>query len=210
MVSMKFMSKQTIFLIVIAVIATTGGLIVSNKYYNNEGGNKFQSLLEYPIKKTFSGFELNDHNNNKVTIDNFSGKWTLLFFGFTHCPDICPTTLSELQKVFKLIETTEKPEVLFVSVDPQRDTPDHLKQYTTYFNPEFKSASADPANLLSMTSQVGVAFHLEDHEAGDLNYNVDHTAAIFLVNPDKQLHGIFRIPHDAKKIAMDLMQLLDK
>ena len=207
---MKFMSKQTIFLIVIAVIATTGGLIVSNKYYNNEGGNKFQSLLEYPIKKTFSGFELNDHNNNKVTIDDFSGKWTLLFFGFTHCPDICPTTLSELQKVFKLIETTEKPEVLFVSVDPQRDTPDHLKQYTTYFNPEFKSASADPANLLSMTSQVGVAFHLEDHEAGDLNYNVDHTAAIFLVNPDKQLHGIFRIPHDAKKIAMDLMQLLDK
>ena len=207
---MKFMSKQTIFLIVIAVIATIGGLLVSNKYYNNEDENSFQALLEYPIKKTFSGFELNDHNNNKITIDNFSGKWTLLFFGFTHCPDICPTTLAELQKVFKLIETTEKPEVLFVSVDPQRDTPEHLKQYTTYFNPDFNSASADPANLLSMTSQVGVAFHLEEHEADDLNYNVDHTAAIFLVNPDKQLHGIFRIPHDAKKIAMDLMQLLDK
>jgi protein SCO1/2 len=206
---MKFMSKQTKFLIVIAVIAAIGGFIVSSKYYNNEDEYTFQSLLEYPIKKTFTGFELNDHNNNKVTIDNFSGKWTLLFFGFTHCPDICPTTLAELQKVFKLIDTTEKPEVLFISVDPERDTPEHLKQYTTYFNPQFNSASADPANLLSMTSQVGVAFHLEEHETGDLNYNVDHTAAIFLVSPEKQLHGIFRIPHDAKKIATDLMQLLD-
>jgi protein SCO1/2 len=206
---MKFMSKQTKILIVIAIIAAIGGFVVSNKYYNNEEDYTFQSLLEYPIKKTFTGFELNDHNNNKITIENFSGKWTLLFFGFTHCPDVCPTTLAELQKTFKLIDTTEKPEVLFVSVDPERDTPDHLKKYTTYFNPQFNSASADPANLLSMTSQVGVAFHLEEHESGDLHYNVDHTAAIFLVNPDKQLHGIFRIPHDANKIATDLMQLLD-
>ena len=203
------MSKQTKFLIAIAVIAAIGGFIASNKYFNNVEEYKFQSLLEYPNKKTFTGFVLNNQNNNKVTIENFSDKWTLLFFGFTHCPDVCPSTLSELQKVFKLIDTKEKPEVLFVSVDPERDTTEHLKKYTAYFNPQFNSATADQANLLAITSQVGVAFHIGEHQAGELNYNVDHTAAIFLVNPDKQLHGIFRTPHEAKKIATDLMQLLD-
>ena len=197
-------------MIVIALIAAIAGFIVSNNYYNHKESLNLESLLVYPEKKTFTGFELTDHNNEKVTIENFSGKWTLLFFGFTHCPDVCPTTLTELQKTFKLITSTEKPDVLFVSVDGERDSPELLKEYTAFFNPLFKSATADPANILALTSQVGVAYHIGEHETGNLNYTVDHTAAIFLVNPDKQLYGIFRYPHDAKKIANDLMQLLDK
>ena len=107
------------------------------------------------------------------------------------------------------LDTKEKPEVLFVSVDPERDTPSLLKEYTAFFNPHFKSATSDPANILAITSQVGVAFHIGEHEPNDLNYTVDHTAAIFLVNPDKQLYGLFRSPHDANNIANDLMLLLD-
>lgn len=203
------MSKQTKFMIVVAVIATVAGLLVSNNYFNKENTVEFQSLLIYPNEKSFTGFKLQSHDNDNLTIEDFSGKWTLLFFGFTHCPDVCPTTLSELQKVFKLLKTHEKPEVLFVSVDSERDTPESLNEYTNFFNPVFKSATADPANILAITSQVGVAYHIGEHEDGDSNYTVDHTAAVFLISPDKHLFGIFRSPHNAQKIAHDLTLLLD-
>ncbi len=213
------MSKQTKIMIVIAMIAAITGLLVSNNYYNNNSDDvddnntnnklEFQSLLIYPKPKAFSGFQLQSHDNPNLTIEDFAGKWTLLFFGFTHCPDICPNTLTELQKVFKLLKLTVKPEVLFVSIDPNRDKPEALNIYTQFFNTDFKSATADAANILSITSQVGVAYHIQEHEEGDLNYNVDHTTAIFLVNPDKQLYGLFRSPHEAKIIADDLTLLLE-
>ena len=201
------MSKSTKLITVIAMIAAITGFYVSKQYFGASSSPEFQSLLVYPEKKTFSGFKLQTHNAN-ITIDDFAGKWTLLFFGFTHCPDVCPTTLTELQKVFKLLNTEEKPEVLFVSVDPERDTPELLNEYTQFFNKNFKSATSSPANILAIASQVGVAYHIGEHETGDNNYSVDHTAAIFLVNPDKQLFGLFRSPHDAQKIAHDLELLL--
>ncbi|MCF6318970.1 MAG: SCO family protein [Proteobacteria bacterium] len=217
------MSKQTKIMIVVAMIAAITGLLVSNNYYNNNDdvvvddndnnniNNKleYQSLLIYPEAKSFSGFQLQSHDNPNLTIEDFAGKWTLLFFGFTHCPDVCPNTLTELQKVFKLLKTKVKPEVLFISIDPDRDKPEALNIYTQFFNTDFKSATADAANILSITSQVGVAYHIQEHEEGDLNYNVDHTTAVFLVNPDKQLYGLFRSPHEAEKIADDLTLLLE-
>ena len=203
------MSKQTKFLIVIAVIAAIAGFLYSNSYFNKETKLNFQSLLVYPSQKNFSGFQLQSHDNPNLTIENFKGHWTLLFFGFTHCPDVCPTTLADLQKVFKIISATEKPEVLFVSVDPERDTPQSLKEYTNFFNPNFKSATGDATNILATASQIGVAYHIEDHEADNKNYSVDHTAAVFLINPEQQLYGIFRSPLNPKMIANDLTLLLE-
>lgn len=205
-------------MIVIAMVAAIAGFLFSKNYFNNPNQTsqasqvikpEFKALLLYPTLKSFTGFQLQSHDNPNLTIEDFQGHWTLLFFGFTHCPDVCPTTLTELQKVFKLITTNQKPEVLFVSVDPERDTPQSLKEYTNFFNPDFNSATGDVANIIAIASQVGVAYHIEDHETGNVNYSVDHTAAVFLVNPDKQLYGIFRSPHDAKNIAHDLMLLLD-
>ncbi len=196
-------------MIVIAVVAAIAGFLFSNNYFNKQGKLEFEALLKYPTQKSFTGFQLQSHDNPNITIDDFQGHWTLLFFGFTHCPDVCPTTLSELQKVFKLLSTTEKPEVLFVSVDPERDTPQSLNEYTRFFNPNFNSATGDASNILAIASQVGVAYHIEDHENGDNNYSVDHTAAVFLVDPNKQLFGIYRSPLDAQKIANDLTLLLD-
>ena len=85
---------------------------------------------------------------------------------------------------------TQKPEVLFISVDPERDTPEKLNNYINFFNPRFNAASGDKGSLLSLSSQIGVAFNIEDHQAGDISYNVDHTAALFLINPSKQIYGI--------------------
>jgi len=213
------MSKDTnykgLFMLAVIVVAAIAGYMASNHYFNgaNDENNKlkFESLLVYPNQKTFSGFKLTDKNRQDITIANFTDKWTLLFFGFTHCPDVCPTTLSELQKVFNILQSKNvktMPEVLFVSVDPERDNPQLLKEYISFFNPDFNAATGDAANILAITSQVGVAYHIGDHQEDDKNYSVDHTAAIFLVDPNKNLYGIFRSPHQANKIVNDLSQLM--
>ena len=199
--------------IVIILIAAIAGFFASKQFYTTEDKNTYQTLLIYPEKKTFSGFQLTDQNNKTLTIDSFANKWTLLFFGFTHCPDVCPTTLSELHKTFNLLQSqnlSQMPEVLFVSVDPERDNSQTLHDYINFFNPDFNAATADAANILSITSQIGVAYHIGDHQPGDINYSVDHTAAIFLISPEKQLYGLFQAPHDSTKIAHDIKSLIGK
>lgn len=203
-------SKNFVMLIIV-LVAGIAGYMASKQYFQKDDQTKLQSLLVFPAQKRFSGFELINKNQQKVTSESFANRWTLLFFGFTHCPDVCPTTLSELQKTYKLLETKKlktMPEVLFVSVDPERDNADSLKTYIEYFNPTFNAATGDAANIMSIATQVGVAYHIQEHESGDINYSVDHTATIFLVNPEKKLYGIFKSPHEAKKIANDIAALL--
>ncbi len=205
-------TNKNLIMLVILAIAGIAGYMASKAFYQKESQSfDFQSLLLYPEQKSFAGFTLIDKNKQKITNDSFKDGWTLLFFGYTHCPDVCPTTLSELQKAFKILENNKlksMPKVLFVSVDSQRDTPDLLKDYIHFFNKDFNAATADKGNILSIASQIGVAYHIGDHKEGDLNYDVDHTAAIFLVNPDAKLYGIFRSPHEADKIALDLTSLI--
>ena len=203
---------QSLFIITILLAAAAGGYFASNYFYKGKNKANYHSLKLYPSSKAFSGFSLTDVNNNTLDENYFNGKWTLLFFGFTNCPDVCPTTLSELKKTFHLLTTENKiaqmPKVLFVSVDPERDTPEHLKEYIAFFNPRFNAASSNKANILSLASQIGVAYHIQEHETGNNNYSVDHTAAIFIIAPNKELYGIFRSPHIAKNIADDLTQLI--
>ena len=199
-------------MLIILVIAGITGFMASKAFYQkNTETVDFQSLLLYPEQKNFSGFTLIDKDKKEITNDSFKDNWTLLFFGYTHCPDVCPTTLSELQKTFKILQKNKlksQPNVLFVSVDSERDTPESLKEYINFFNKDFNAATADKGNILSIASQIGVAYHIGDHKEGELNYDVDHTAAVFLINPEAHLYGVFRSPHDANKIAADLTSLI--
>ena len=202
------------------LVAILGGYAVSNYFFNTKNKNDhnkqsvFISLKLYPEPKAFTGFTLTDKDNNKIDEKYFSDKWTLLFFGYTNCPDVCPMTLSELKKTFRELNQTNKikqmPEVLFISVDSERDTPAHLKEYIAFFNPKFNAATADDANILALATQIGAAYHIEKHEPDNKNYAVDHTAAIFLISPKKKLYAIFRSPHIAKNMAADLTQLIGK
>jgi protein SCO1/2 len=205
-------TNKNLIMFVILVIAGIAGYMASKAFYQeNTESVDFQSLLLYPEQKNFSGFILIDKDKNKITNDSFKESWTLLFFGYTHCPDVCPTTLSELQKTFKILDKNNlksMPNVLFVSVDSQRDTPDLLREYIHFFNQDFNAATADKGNILSIASQIGVAYHIGDPKEGQSNYDVDHTAAVFLINPEAKLFGIFRSPHDASKIAADLTSLI--
>lgn len=201
--------RNRLILPLIAGIAAILGLLTSYYYRGNTNDKSYQSLLMLPEAKPISDFELIDYRNNKVNLESVKGNWTLIFFGYTHCPDICPTTLTELKKVFKLLGDSPKPDVLFVSVDPERDDRQTLKDYITFFNKNFNAATSDKQEIHKLAAEIGVAYYIEEHQPGEMNYTVDHTAAIFLMNPKGQLQGLFRSPHEAAKITADLKLLLN-
>ncbi len=178
---------------------------------NSLHNKTFKALKLFPEGKSFSGFQLTNQNAETWVADDFKGSYSVLFFGFTHCPDICPTTLLDLQKVDKDLAERQflSPRFVFISVDPDRDSPAVLKEYINYFNPEFHALTGDAPNILSLTSQLGVAYKVAAHEEGDLIYDVDHASALFLLNPAGERIGLFPAPHDSRLIADDLAQFME-
>ncbi len=130
-------------------------------------------------------FALTDHNGKARTLADFRGKIVVIFFGFTHCPDACPTTLTELAQVAKELGTdAEKMQVLFVTVDPERDGPKEVGRYTALFNTPVIGLTGSPADIERVKKQFGVfSAKVEQPEA---DYSVDHTAATFLFGPDSR------------------------
>jgi len=151
--------------------------------------------------RTVSEFHLIDDLGHPFTERNLQGKPSLVFFGFTHCPDVCPTTLAKLQQVKK---TGAIPglQVLFVTVDPQRDTPEVVGKYAHAFDPGFIGLTGDPKDLTKMMAGFGVASVRVDLPGGD--YTMDHSAAVFLLDTNGRIVGIFTPPFDVQRLTQDL------
>ncbi len=157
-------------------------------------------------------FELIDHNNQRLTRADFEGSWNLVFFGFTHCPDICPMSLQTMDQMVKAIsdpDVAEAVRVFFISVDPERDTPERLSSYVTFFNPEFTGATAPMDRLQPLTQSLGIMHQLRNKTEGSTTYDVDHSAAIVLVNPRGEFAGLFSAPHDALAMARDMTRIVE-
>lgn len=147
-------------------------------------------------------FALARHDGGVLRRADLEGRWTLLFFGFTHCPAICPTALATLAEALRLLERgtgAPLPQVVFVSVDPKRDTPALLAEYVTAFNPEFVGATGSDDALFPLVRVLGVAY--ERHESGGAHYNVDHTASAYLIGPDAALAAVIPPEADAASVA---------
>lgn len=158
-------------------------------------------------------FELIDQNNNKLTRSNFEGKWQLIFFGYTHCPDICPASLQTLADMVERIDDRDVEnslQVVFISVDPARDTPEVLKSYVEYFNPDFIGASASPDNLERLTKSLGIAYFIDKADPLQQAYEVGHSSGFVLINPEAEFSGLFSAPHDSGKIASDLSKIIER
>lgn len=152
---------------------------------------------------------LHDHNGRAVTLDTFSGKLVVLFFGYTHCPDVCPTTLTDIAESFKLMPrgAPDKVQVLFVTLDPERDTPEVLKAYVPYFHPSFLGLYGGPEEV----AQVAKDFHIvywKHVEPGASGYLVDHSAGSYVLDGHGRLRLYFPFGHTPKDIASDLLSLL--
>ena len=151
-------------------------------------------------------FSLIQHNGAAFNNSTLQGKWTLMFFGFTFCPDVCPTTLQSLTLSLQKIKQSgiENVQVVFVSVDPARDTPERLEEYLAHFDENFIGVTGEITNIESFTQSIGVVFaHNPPDESG--YYAVDHTTVILMINDKAELGGISSAPHNWEDIADDLI-----
>ena len=164
---------------------------------------ELQGVLR-PEPKPLHAFELTDQYRQAFNLERLKNKWSFIFFGYTYCPDICPTTLSSLTGVVKQLQTDPQGlsniQVVFVSVDPQRDTPEVMESYLKYFNEAFQGATGTQRNIDSLTRQFGAGYILEPETASG-EYLVNHTSSIFLVDPHGRLLASFSPPHDPDTIV---------
>jgi protein SCO1/2 len=166
------------------------------------------TLFETP--RPLPALTLVDQAGKSFDWERLNGRWTFLFFGFVNCPDVCPTTLATLAEARRMtadLPVDDRPEVVLVSVDPARDTPDVLAHYIAHFDPAFTGATGSAAALEALTRHLGVAI-IVGPPGADGNYSVDHTAAIFLIDPSASVSAVFGAPHDAAVIARDFRRIL--
>lgn len=159
--------------------------------------------LLWPNPKRLTAFALEGTDGEPFNLSRFKGRWSFLFFGFTFCPDICPTTLTTMASAMDQIQLktpARDVQVVFVSVDPARDTLARMKSYVEYFNSSFVGARASVEALEKLTQQLGI-LHFRGKPDDQGHYEVDHSASILLVDPQAQLVGIFGTPHVAGDIA---------
>lgn len=155
-------------------------------------------------------FALTDHNGQPRTLKDFAGKVVVLFFGYTQCPDVCPTTMSELVEVRKLLgKDGERVQALFVSVDPERDTPEVLKAYMANFDPSFLALYTTPANLEATAKDYKVYFKKVDGKTAT-SYTVDHTAGSYVYDTQGKLRLYTRYGTGAAPLAADIKLLLQE
>ena len=164
-------------------------------------------LIETPV--LVSPFELVDHEKKPFNVDRLKGAWTLIFFGYTHCPDVCPATLGELDnaasRLNKINSPTGKPQYVFVSVDPARDTPELLADYISYFGAKFIAVTGEHeqlkklANSLDIQYQIGIGFNKE--------YIVNHGSAMLLIDPQGRYYARLKAPHYAEEIVANFKSL---
>lgn len=153
-------------------------------------------------------FKLTDHNGQTRTLASFKGKVVAIFFGYTHCPDVCPTTLSDFAAALKQLgPQADQVQVLFVTVDPQRDKPELLKQYVPAFDPRFLGMTTDEAGLKALAKEYKVVYQKTSVKGAD-NYLIDHSAGTYVYDTESRLRLLIPYGSSPDLIAQDLKALL--
>ncbi|GAA6136175.1 hypothetical protein NBRC116188_29650 [Oceaniserpentilla sp. 4NH20-0058] len=163
-----------------------------------------------PLPQSIKITDINLYDQNAQTIHEQSllGKWSLVFFGYTYCPDVCPTTLVELNKAAAQIKS-DAFQVVLVSVDPKRDTPEQLKAYIEYFNPSFQAWSGDINNVEALSRQMHIFFQKQPHGDDENSYLMDHSSQVVLVNPQGEYVGFFTSPLKPEEMSAYLNDQLN-
>jgi len=163
-----------------------------------------QVMTVFVDPKPLKEFILTDQNIHAFDLAQLKGHWSFLFFGYTHCPDICPSTLASLSKLreqlTKGINGSKNVQFVFISVDPKRDTAAILKQYTGYFDPSIVGVTGSELELRNLTGQLGALFEVESAPDKE-NYQVYHTSVLFLINPQGQYVASLMPPFDISTIS---------
>jgi protein SCO1 len=185
------------------VMGLTANRILSPTVMTQEQMSE-QGLFVYELPRRFSDFALTDHNTQPFTKAALQGHWTLMFFGFTTCPDVCPTTLASISQFHDLLreedpEVAANLQVVLVSVDPMRDTPEKLAAYVKYFGEDYVGATGEHIEIFNLARQLNVAFGYLPGKT-EAEYEVTHSGEVALINPEGDFHGFFKTPPDPQKM----------
>jgi protein SCO1/2 len=199
-------SRLPIWLILFAAVAAGAGLWLSQRYFAAPPAPALQNAVMYPQPRAIPEFQLSQANGQPLNLASWRGHWNVAYFGYTSCPDVCPTTLAIFKQAWKdLGVLKETVRFDFVSVDPPRDTPEQLGKYVAFFSPDFVAATGSDEELTKLTRALGIMYSRTTDANGAVQ--VDHSGSAVIVNPQGQLVGMFRPPFAAAAIVADLATL---
>ncbi len=206
----SFLQNNRIFIVL--VLSTITVVLLWRLYSVQFKGPLERILLDNPI--SMSAFTLQTGDKKPFTDHQLRGNWTFLFFGYTSCPDVCPTTLSEMATLNKLLTKTNEQnqiQIVFISVDPERDTVDHLKNFTAYFDENFIAATGSIEQLNVFTDQIKARHkRLRLKQGQGDEYLVEHSADVFLFDPNAELIAKFPAPHYSENIYKNFNDIISR
>lgn len=208
------MSRRTALLLLVVVCAGALGLLAGRFFHRPPAAVTLpspQALTLLPSPRVLPAFTLQQAHGVPLTPETLRGHWTVVFLGFTHCPDVCPTTLAQLsnaQKQWASLPAERRPRVLFVSADPERDSPELIARYAHGFHPDTLAATAPVPELEKFARALSLVFMKVPGPSGQpYDYSIDHSAALVLLDPQARMAGVAQPPFDVKGIADDLAAL---
>ena len=200
--------KSISLIIVLMIFGIAIGIYTTPKFQENSADEYMEGVF-WPNPKQIGQFQTIDHQGTSFGVEQLKGKWSILFFGYTYCPDVCPITMSIMSDVQARLEQAgivDDTQLLFVTVDPLRDTADRLATYINYFDNRILGLGGTKQQVDSLVSQIGVVY-LHGIPNKDGYYLVDHTSSLFLIDPDARLVSIFSTPHDAETISTRFFEI---
>ena len=176
----------------------------------DKGALNAAGIILLPQSRAWPTLPLLDQHGEVLPVSRLQGKWTLVFFGYTFCPDICPTTLAELRQLLGSLpaEQRQQVQVLMVSVDPQRDTPQQLRDYLAYFDPDYIGLTGQLDDIQQLANALSIPFIPGD--SSQENYTVDHSGNLALLGPDGRQQGFIRAPLNLAQLQQQLPKLLQR
>jgi len=197
------MNTKHLIYIAVAIAAIVAGIATSFHRAPPPASPTVATVLPAPV--ALPEFALLDQAGRKIGKDVFSGQWDLVFFGYTYCPDICPVTLQVLAAARRQLAAAGQdplPRIVLVSIDPERDTPDLMRQYLDYFGEGNLGITGDLAEIQKLADGLGIYFGKVAGKDG--NYTVDHSAVVLLIDPAGEFRALFGAPHEPASFVHDL------
>ena len=213
-------NRSIVVVLVVALAAGLGLLAGQTLFSGNASGNgerpaeepELATVRLLPEARSIPDFQLQQADGTPLERADLLGHWTVVFLGFTHCPDVCPTTLAEIalaQKQWESLPAASRPRVLFVSVDPGRDTPEATGRYAHHFHPDTLAATGGIPALEAFATSLGMVFMTVPPPEGAPadQYSVDHSSTLVILDPQGRMAGLLRPPLQPDAIAADLAAL---
>ena len=193
---------------IVLLLILIGTVAIAYKYKDQSQNG--QGTVEKEVSLIGGPFTLTDHNGNEFTEQNLLGRYSLVFVGYTFCPDVCPTTLSDLGETMNLLgEDGEKVKAVFISIDPERDKPADLKEYVAYFHPNVLGVTGTPEQIAKAAKAYRIYYAREKSEdTSDEDYTMSHSSIVYLMGPNGKFLTHFSYGTDSTKMAQKILEMM--